>query len=126
MNEADLIEYLKQNHYPDIVKSVNPMSRWDCYSSSSNHRIELKCRGKHYDTLMIERKKYESMMAIVKDSLEVPIYINSTPKGIFRFNLLIQDYDWHFKKMRKTTQFSNSNRVPKEIALLPVEVAEIL
>jgi len=126
IKENNLFEYLRDNYYPDLVKSVNPMSRWDCYSVSSNHRIELKCRDKHYDELMIERKKYDAMMSIVKDSLEVPIYINSTPEGIYRFNLLRQTYKWVTKNIRKTTHFSNGGRVPKEVAFIPVVDAEVL
>ena len=126
MNEASLMEYLRENHYPDLVASVNPVSRWDCYSPSFNHRIELKCRNKHYDELMIERKKYDAIMKIVRDSLEVPVYINSTPEGIYRWNLLDIAYGWFNKSLRKTTHFTNSNRIPKEIAMLPVVDAEIL
>lgn len=126
MNEASLMEFLREYEYPDLIPSINPVSRWDCYSPSRNHRIELKCRSKHYDEMIIERKKYDAIMDIVRDSLEIPVYINSTPEGIFRWNLKSIAYKWFTKDLRKTTHFSNNLRISKEIAMLPVVDAEIL
>ena len=53
--EIDLFNYLVENIYPDLVKAKNQMSRWDCYSPSTSHRIELKCRQVHYKTLLLEK-----------------------------------------------------------------------
>ena len=58
MIESDLFNYLKQHVYPDLVMSLNPISRWDCYSPLKQHRIELKCRKTHYDELVIEKSKF--------------------------------------------------------------------
>lgn len=125
-NETTLFEYLQLNHYPDLVKARKQMSKWDCYSPSELHRIELKCRGKHYDTLILERKKYDAMIEKCSDNDDLPIYINSTPEGIYRFNLYDVKPEWSVMKLRKTTQFDNKQKVPKEIALIPVIDAEIL
>lgn len=102
------------------------MSRWDCYSPKTYHRIELKCRGKHYDALLIEKKKYDAMIAKCDDNLDIPMYINSTPKGIYRFNLYIVKPVWEIQYHNKTTEFGNKNKIPKEIAMLPVVDAEII
>ena len=102
------------------------MSRWDCYSPETSHRIELKCRAAHYDILILEKKKYDAMIENCNDNLDIPFYINSTPLGIFRWNLYLVKPIWKTKYLRKTTEFSNSNRIPKEIAMLPVIDAEIL
>ena len=91
--EADLIEWLKENIYPDLVKAKNQMSRWDCYSPEAHHRIELKCRRKHYDTLLIERGKYEAVLLESKKHLDIPLFIASTPEGVFSFNLLIVNFE---------------------------------
>ena len=123
-NEADLFKYLKDNYYPDLVKSTNPMSRWDCYSAIANHRIELKCRTAHYDDLMIEKKKYVAMLAHCKGTFEVPIYINSTPEGIYRFNLKQFRPRWQVKSLRKTTHFSEKQMVDKTIGFLKITKAE--
>ena len=61
-NEQDLFDYLKFNCYPDLVMSKKQMSRWDCYSPKYKYRIELKCRKTHYDSLMLEKTKYDAMI----------------------------------------------------------------
>lgn len=126
MKEEDLFNYLLKTVYPDLVKSRRQFSKWDCYSPSTTHRIELKCRGTHYDTLIIEKIKYDALILKARDNFDIPIYINSTPKGIYRFNLFNINPVWETRYLKKTTTFSNNNKVPKEIALLPVIEAEIL
>ena len=79
---------------------------------------------KHYDSLIIEKTKYEAILRKSLDNLDVPIYINSTPKGVYRFNLFNVELVWVTKYLKKTTTFSNNKKVPKEIAYLPVIDAE--
>ena len=126
MKEQDLFDYLVDNYYPDLVKAKSKMSRWDCYSPETTHRIELKCRATHYDTLILEKKKYDAMVLKCNDNLDIPIYINYTPEGIYRFNLFEIKPNWEVKYLKKTTTFANGNQIPKEIAMLPVIDAEIL
>lgn len=126
MKEEDLFNYLVGCCYPDLVKSKKQFSKWDCYSPNTTHRIELKCRATHYDTLIIEKAKYKALLLKAYDNFDIPMYINSTPKGVYRFNLFEVDPVWEVKYLKKTTTFSNNNRVAKEIALLPVIEAEIL
>ena len=82
MIEKDLFEYLRSEYYPDLVMAKSKISKWDCYSPSTYHRIELKCRKKHYDQLLIEKIKFNSMIEKCQDNLDVPFYINYTPEGI--------------------------------------------
>lgn len=124
--EKDLFHYLTNCCYPDLQKSRKQMARWDCYSISSAHRIELKCRTKHYETLMIEKPKYEAMLEKCNDHFDIPIYINSTPQGVYRFNLYNVTPEWEVKYYSKTTEFSQKHKVPKEVAFLDVIDAEIL
>ena len=126
ISEMELFNYLKRNVYPDLVMSRKPMSRWDCYSPDQFHRIELKCRGKHYDTLLLEKKKYDALHLKCSDNIDTPVYINSTPKGVFRFNLFQINPEWEIQYHNTTTHFSNNNKIPKEVAMLPVVEAEIL
>tara|TARA_B100001094_G_scaffold174502_1_gene168725 strand:+ start:4412 stop:4801 length:390 start_codon:yes stop_codon:yes gene_type:complete len=124
--ELDLFKYLQGCCYPDLVKARKQLSRWDCYSVDQRHRIELKCRGKHYDTLLIEKKKYDAMIIKAKENLDLPMYINSTPKGVYRFNLFLIEPKWELQYHNKTTTFSNTNKIEKEVAMLPVIDAETL
>ena len=124
--EEDLFKYLSGCCYTDLVKSKKQMSRWYCYSPDTFHRIELKCRSKHYDTLLIERKKFDAIIEKCNDNLDIPMYINSTPNGVFRFNLYIVKPNWEIQYHNKTTHFSNINKIEKEVAMLEIKDAEIL
>jgi len=59
-------------------------------------------------------------------NLEIPIYINSTPEGIYRWNLYKVEPQWFIKKIKATTEFKNNNLIDKEIAFLEVVDAEVL
>ena len=126
MIEQDLFIYLKEKVYPDLVMSNSPISRWDCYSPKTKHRIELKCRKTHYDELVIERGKFDAMIEKANDNFDLPIYINSTPKGIYKWNLFFVEPIWFEKQLPKTTDFSNNFKITKEIAMQPIVDAEIL
>ena len=122
-NEEQLFDWLKEFVYFDLVKAKNQMSRWDCYSPKFRHRIELKCRRKHYDSLLIEKSKYDAMIFEAGKHLDIPMYINSTPKGIYSFDLLEIEPEWIFKSLRATTQFANNKNVLKKIAFLDIDNA---
>jgi hypothetical protein len=126
VREKDLFNYLVECCYPDLVKAKSQMSRWDCYSPKTYHRIELKCRTVHYDTLLLEKKKYDAMIQKCDDNLDIPMYINSTPKGVYQFNLYLVTLKWETQYHNKTTEFSNNNKISKEIAMLDVNEAIIL
>ena len=124
--EETLFNYLVDCCYSDLVKARKQLSKWDCYSPFQKHRIELKCRKKHYDNLIIEKIKYDALIKKCNDNLDIPIYINSTPKGIFIWNLFNFVPIWQKKQLRKTTYFSNNNEIEKEIAMLNVNDAKQL
>ena len=87
INEKQLFQFLKDNFYPGLVQSKKKFSRWDCYDVYGFNRIELKCRKKHYDTILIERIKYDAMIKTCDEHLDTPLFIASTPKGVFCWNL---------------------------------------
>lgn len=121
LKETDLFTWLQSNYYPALQNAKRKMSRWDCYDVPTRNRIELKCRRKHYDTLLIERKKYDAMLTKCKEHGDIPIYINSTPKGIYSFNLLAIKLEWEVNhKNPATTTFGNTNRVAKEVAYINI------
>lgn len=119
--EEDLFNWLQTNVYPDLVKARNQMSRWDCYAPLLKHRIELKCRRTHYNTLLLEKKKYDAMLEESDKHLDVPVYINSTPKGVYLFDLNKIAVEWEDKYLRSTTEFGNSKRITKEVCFLKLE-----
>lgn len=113
--EEQLFQWLQKNVYSDLVVSRNQLSRWDCYSPSRKHRIELKCRERHYPELLVEKKKYDAMLAEASKHNDIPVYINSTPRGIYAFDMRDHNGFWELKKMPRSTQFANRERIVKEI-----------
>jgi len=123
LQEKDLFIYLRENKFTDLVESRNKMSIWDCYSPKEKSRIELKCRRVHYQTLLIEKKKYDSMIEKCKKYSDIPLYINSTPKGIYCFNLLLLDVKWEGKMLPQNTDFGGSKKIIKEVGFLNISDA---
>jgi hypothetical protein len=121
--EKDLFEWLTKNHYNTLVTSKNPISRWDCYDIETRNRIELKCRRTHYNTLLLEKSKYDALIKESNKHLDIPIYINSTPNGIYLFNLLEVELNWFIKSLPATTEFEKRMWVKKEVAELKIEQA---
>ena len=118
--EKDLFDWLSENYYKSLVNSKNPISRWDCYDIETQNRIELKCRRKHYSTLILEKGKYDALIKESAKNLDIPIYINSTPEGIYLFNLNKIDINWFTKSLPATTEFKKRIWVKKEITELEV------
>jgi len=126
-NEQDLFLWLKENIYKDLVKSKNPMSRWDCYSPQFKHRIELKCRTRHFNEMLLEKKKFDAMLSECEKHLDIPIYVNSTPRGIYFWNLLKVEPIWETNsKNPASTHFSTRHKVSKEVSYLYIESHNIL
>lgn len=125
-NEQELFAWLQQEIYSDLLICKNPLSRWDCYSPGRKHRIELKCREKHYPDLLVEKKKYDAVIAECKKHDDVPVYINSTPKGIYAFDMRTHDGIWEFRGMPKTTQFASRHFVQKEVGYFYIDQGHTL
>lgn len=125
-NEEILFEWLRDKVYYDLLTSRNQMSRWDCYSPYYKHRIELKCRRTHYDTLLLEKKKYDAMIAETSKHLDIPMYINSTPQGIYAFNLGELVPVWEEKRLRETTDFGRYNQINKQVMFIKTSESTVL
>jgi hypothetical protein len=119
--ETDLFNWLADNYYNLLVNTNENYSKSDCYDIETMHRIELKCRAKHYDNLIIEKPKYDFLMQKAKQFGDIPVYINSTPKGIYLFNLKNLKLKWYSKELPKTTDFDNNNLIKKEIAEINIK-----
>jgi hypothetical protein len=124
--ESDLFEWLLDNVYSDLLICRNPVSRWDCYSPKRKHRIELKCRKKHYPDLLVEKAKYDAILSECTKHDDIPVYINSTPEGIYAFDMREHNGIWEFKNMPKTTEFSSRHFVPKEVGYFYIDQGHTL
>lgn len=124
MKELDLFNYLKSNLYPDLTKSEGIYDSFDCISEQAGHYIELKCRYTHYDTLLIEEMKYRKLITQAAERDLIPFYINSTPKGVFSFDLMdVAEPEWSVGWMPATTEFARNHKMEKLVGYLPIEEA---
>jgi hypothetical protein len=124
MIEAELFEYLKESLYPDLVKSEGIYDSFDCISQQAGHYIELKCRHTHYPTLLIEEMKYRKLITQSAERDLIPFYINSTPLGIYSFDLMdIPEPEWYNQTMPVTTEFENQEKIIKSVGYLDIEEA---
>ena len=122
MNESILSNYLKENYFPDLERSTGRYDKWDCYSPSTKTRIELKCRRKHYPNLILEKIKYVDMVKRYVEEDEKPIYINSTPNGIYAFDLRNIKPNWITdKRLPHETNFERITPIEKTYTLLNIE-----
>jgi hypothetical protein len=122
MNESELFNLLKLTYLKDLEKSEIQFSKWDCFSPKYNLRIELKCRNKHYNQLMLEYSKYNFLLTTYKEKNEIPLYINSTPNGIYSFDLRNIKPQWITdSRMPKTTEFFEIDKVEKTYTLIDIE-----
>ncbi|MBM3417417.1 MAG: hypothetical protein FJY17_00675 [Bacteroidetes bacterium] len=110
--------YLMQKVIPDL-KVMDKFSYKDAYSIIYDLVIELKCRRQHYDSLLIEQSKWQKL--ITNRNVR---YINSTPQGIYSFDLkIINEPTWYEHPMPKQTDFGDNNSVLKKVGYLPIEQA---
>lgn len=122
LSEKTLFLRLKETLIPDLEKVEDEYSAFDCVSKRYNAYIELKCRRTHYKTLMIEHLKYERILKEAKENKMMPVYINSTPNGVWSFNLEDLDIQWAEQMhLPATTEFENKQKITKVVGFLPLE-----
>ena len=120
MNETDLFNLLRDLGYEDLTRSTDPYSTWDCYSENNRIYVELKCRRTHYDKLLIEKSKFDRLIRAATDRGLLPIYICSTPQGVWAFNLSEAELDWVDHEMPTTTDFADTKVRIKRVSYLEI------
>ena len=121
LKEPQLFDYLKENYYSDLEKSEE-FDNWDCISLEAKMFIELKSRKTHYPDLLIEESKYQGLLLAAGIRSLTPWYINSTPAGVWGFNLTdIPQPKWEEKWLPITTEFENRTKRTKLVGFLKLE-----
>jgi hypothetical protein len=121
MNEQELFDMLKSEYYPDLMRVTDEYSNFDCVSEREDMYVELKCRYAHYDDLLIEKYKYDRVKEQADLTGRLPIYICSTPEGVWEFNLDTFKIKWEDKdNLPKTTEFEDVEKVVKTVGFLPI------
>lgn len=116
--EKQLFNFLKKHFIKDL-EETKEMERFDCFSNIYKLNIELKCRQKHYNDLILEKKKLDGIIERSNKLSMLPVYINSTPLGIWAFYLTNRNYEWKTKVLPKTTEW-NRDTVEKQITYLNI------
>lgn len=122
LTEQSLFDYIKSTYLEDLQKTEHEYEYIDATSNGYRLTLELKCRKTHYDELILEKDKYESLMDRAQDLGFTPFYINSTPKGIYAFNLRKITVTWTTKRLPAST-FDKGPDINKKIALLHIDKA---
>jgi len=124
MKEQELFEWLKVGHFFDLEKSSKEWDSFDCTSNYYKMFIELKSRNTHYDTLLLERKKFDFLITTADVLGYTPWYINSTPLGVWSFPLktVVQNLEWVEKWLPITTEFPDKSKTNKLVTFLPLEL----
>jgi hypothetical protein len=122
LKEPELFDYLKEFHYPDLEKSEGQYDSFDCVSLESKAYIELKSRNTHYETLLIEENKYAALIQNAGMRSLIPWYINSTPEGVWGFDLdVLEQPIWEEKWLPATTEFARKNNRTKLVGFLHID-----
>lgn len=122
MKEAELFDYLKDKHFPDLVKSESTFDSFDCVAHNKGLYIELKCRHTHYPELLIEKSKYERLRLEATFNNLDPWYINSTPNGVWGFDLSrVPEPAWEERWMPTTTEFANTSKKTKVVGFIHID-----
>ncbi len=121
MNELQLFDWLKLHKFPDLQRSTDQFEAFDCVSPANKMLIELKCRAVHYDQLILEKPKWQSLTQRADILGYQAWYINQTPLGVSYHNLTaLTDAKWVNKELPKSTQFDDKTKVVKEITFLTI------
>ena len=119
-NEDDLYLYLLES-IKDLQRAEDEFSVYDFFSIEKEALFEVKARRTHYDQLLIEKSKYESVLEKAKELGYTAYYVCSTPDGVYVFDLdIINEPEWHTRYMPKTTSFSNREKKLKNVGYVDV------
>ena len=115
LKEEDLFNLLKTKLIPDLQKT-DQFNSIDAFSLERKKFYELKCRRVDYIDLLIEKLKWDNF----KNKGHV-YYINSTPRGIYSFNIKkINEPYWEINLMPRTTHFQDTEKIEKIVGYLNI------
>lgn len=119
MDEKKLFQYVK-NYFTDIVdlNIENELAPIDWYIPSIFTYVEAKCRYKSLPTYFIQKDKFDELIKV-----ENSWYLNSTPNGVYYWNIQNLDPVWYERYMTNTQQFGEQKFVKKLVADLEIKKA---
>jgi hypothetical protein len=121
VNESELFYKFKANYLPQLKVAIDTYSPFDAICHEAKVVVEFKCRRSHYSDMLIEWPKYETLLNRAADRGYKPIYVCSTPLGVWAWDLTYLDLKWIKKSLPKQRDFSNNNTVVKQVAYISLE-----
>ena len=85
LTNDELFALVKANLYEDSA----PCPNTDSHYTSARYGLyfQVRCRVEHYDSVMLDKAGYELLIQNANAMGFVPLYICSTPVGIWELNL---------------------------------------
>lgn len=107
--------------------SADKYSKNDCYSKQHQVYMELKSRNTHYDDLLIEQIKWDSLVTEARYFDCIPMYVCATPQGIWSFDLLkVPTPKWEDRWLPQNTEFSARGNKTKVVGYLHIKDGQAL
>ena len=112
-----------------MITTKNKFCTFDAYAD--DYVVEFKCRRKHYDTQLIEYKKFIANLDQADESGREFLYIISTPKGVYLFNVSKlaragYDFGWEDRVMPTHTDFSNKSKKDKKVGYISISSSKVI
>ena len=116
-NELKAVGILRK-FYPGIRWIwKNTLCRVDAYSVTDNVIIEIKTRTKHYDSLLLEYEKLDSLQQIARDLDMQSLYAVETPRGLWYWNVTDLSPAWDVLQLPYST-VDNKPNINKRVTFL--------
>jgi hypothetical protein len=107
MTEGDLFYKFKEAYLPNLKIAIDSYSVFDAICHEAQVVVEFKCRRAHYNEMLIEWPKYSALLNRAADRGYRPIYVCSTPLGVWAWDLTHIDLSWVKKELPRQTDFNN-------------------
>jgi len=123
MTQDELQEIASKRLGTRMIQTQDKFCTFDAYSD--NYVLEFKCRRAHYDTQLIEYKKFLANLDQADESGREFLYVISTPKGVYVFNVSKltragYDFGWENRIMPSQTDFDNKSKKDKRVGYISI------
>ncbi len=127
MTQSELQDIASRKLGTSLSATADKYCTFDAYDDA--YVVEFKCRRTHYDTQMIEHKKFTANLEEANSSGKEFLYIISTPSGEYIFNvskLASDDYDfaWEDRRLPSHTDFAGATHKDKRVGYINVKVSD--
>lgn len=125
MTQSELQDIASKKLGTSLTATKDKYCTFDAYDDS--YVVEFKCRRTHYDTQLIEHKKFTANLDQASESGKEFLYIISTPSGEYIFNVstLVEegyDFGWEDRRMPSKTDFSGKYHLDKKVGYINVNL----